>query len=133
MQDTLQVVTPTEFSAETVGKGPMKITYYLSAQVTIVTSVIGDARNIASVTIMDGTATAWSGTMVQATPDIDIPYALQLSSVKIETGASFHLTIPTGLQNGNVMMHATIDQQGTSTPVNVQIASWPASGNGNGS
>ena len=124
----LQVTRPTEFSAEAAAAAPMVISYILTSEVTIQTTVIGDARNIASVAILDGSVTVWTTTLTQAAPDSETPYALVLGSIKIDAGAGFHLTIPTSIQNGSVMMDATIEQQGTKTPFGSQVASWPLSG-----
>ena len=129
MPDTLlQVTRPTEFSAERAAAAPLVISYILTSEVTIQTTVIGDARNIAMVAILDGSMTVWTTTLTQAAPDSETPYALQLGSIKIDAGAGFHLTIPTAIQNGSIMMDATVEQQGTGTPFAAQVSSAPLSG-----
>lgn len=128
MPDTLQVTAPTEFTPKAAAAAPLVINYVLTAEVTIQTTVIGDQRNVASVAILDGSLTVWSATLTQPAPDAETTYALVLGSIKIDAGAGVELTIPTAIQNGSVMFQATIEQQGTSTPISAQIASWPLSG-----
>ena len=101
----LQVTRPTEFSAEAAAAAPMVISYILTSEVTIQTTVIGDARNIASVAILDGSVTVWTTTLTQAAPDSETPYALVLCRFKIDAGAGFHLTIPTSLQRHDGRHH----------------------------
>jgi hypothetical protein len=125
----LQVTRPTEFSLERLAAAPLVINYILTSEVTIQTTVIGDARNIASVAIIDGSVTVWSTTLTQASPNAETPYALQLGSIKIDAGAGLHLTIPTSIQNGNVVLEATIEQASNPPqPFAAQVASWPLTG-----
>jgi hypothetical protein len=83
---------------------------------------------VASVAILDGSLTVWTATLTQPAPDAETTYDLILGSIKIDSGAGFHMTIPTAIQNGSVMFEATIEQQGTKTPISAQVASWPLSG-----
>jgi hypothetical protein len=121
----LQVKGPSEVSQEQLAAAPLVINYMLTSQVTIQTTVLGDARNIATVSIIDGSLTMWSTTLTQAAPNATTPYALVMGTVTIDAGAGFELTIPTSVQNGSVMFNGTIVQAGNSSPYAAQVSSWP--------
>lgn len=109
-----------EFSAT----GPIQITYTLSSTVSIVTSVYGDARNDATVSIMNGSSLAWAGSVTQASPNVTIPYPLYLGGVTITQGA-FYMTIPTALQPGMMVFSAMLASPNTPAfQFTASVAQW---------
>jgi hypothetical protein len=113
------------FSVKAALAGPLQFTYPLTPTVSIVTTVTGDARNNASVQIMNGSLPLWAGTMMQTFPQIKTPFDLILGTITIAAGCTFNLTIPTLSQNGSVTMQATITSGGVTTPFGAIIANWP--------
>lgn len=110
------------------GGGPVKFSYPLSPQVSVETVVTGTARNIAGVTIYDGSVPVWAGSMNQAAPTAEVPYQLLLGTMTIESGATFHLTIPTSSQIGNMVMSAKIASgPNPPQPFTAMVAQWPLS------
>lgn len=109
------------------GTSPLVFDYILTPQVTIRTSVTGDARNIATVTIISGTVTVWAASMTQASPRAVTP-KLVMGDTTIEEGSSFTLTVPSTIQSGNVFFSGTI-ASGPNPPVPFQaiVAQWPLS------
>lgn len=129
----LSVVVPSRDlpEADRLAAAPIVITYYITSEVSIQTTVLGDARNIVSVAIMAGSITAWSGTMTQQFPELKTTFPVTIGGVTIETGAEFRLTVPTGPpapQAGQVFLQCTIDAQGTSQAFSAQIANWNLTG-----
>ena len=104
---------------------PIKIEFPLSSEVTIETNVGGDARNIATEGIKQGTMTLWTTTLTQGTPTATAPYDILCGQMTINKGATFTLTIPTSDQPGNVVFSGTIvEPTGTQTHTYV-VATWP--------
>ncbi len=129
----LSVVLPSRELPESgrLAAAPIVITYYLTTEISIQTTVLGEARNIASVAIMAGSITAWSGTMTQQFPEVVTQFPVTIGGVTIEKGAEFRLTVPTGgpaPQPGQVSLQCVMDAQGTSQPFSGQIASWNLTG-----
>jgi hypothetical protein len=126
----LSVVLPPKDppDAESLGAAPLTITYYLTGEIAIETTVLGEARNVVNVAILAGSLTVWSGTLTQQAPNLKTTYAITVGKVTIETGAEFELTIPTQLQPGQVFLKCIVDQQGVSTPFNGQVATWKLTG-----
>ncbi len=109
-----------------VAAGPLQFTFPLSPSVSVVTNVFGDARNNASVTIMSGSMPVWVGSMNQVSPIATVPTELKLGSLNIKAGTTFTLTIPTTMQNGNVLMQGEIQSPpNTWQPIIAIIAMWP--------
>jgi hypothetical protein len=113
------------FSIEAALAGPLQFTFVLTPTVNIVTTVTGDARNNASVQIMNGTLPVWSGAMTQSFPQTATTYDLILGTITIKSGCTFNLTIPTTSQNGFVVMQAMITSGGSTAPFGAIVASWP--------
>jgi hypothetical protein len=111
-----------------LGAGPLSFTYWITPMVSVITNVFGDARNNASVTIYNGSVPVWSGAMTQGAPSVVIPYDLMLGTITINKGTGFFLTIPTQMQNGNVVMSGQVTTPpNPPQPFTAQIASWPLS------
>lgn len=113
---------------ETLASGPLQFTYVLSPSVSIVTNVFGDGRNMATVSIVNGTVTVWSASMTQAVPVAETTFDLDLGSLSIKAGAKFTLTIPTQQQLGSVLMQAEL--QSPPNPwfkFTAVVAQWPLS------
>jgi hypothetical protein len=115
---------PTDVS---VAAAPLVITYVLSSQVSIVTTVTGDARQYANVAIQNGSLVAWSASLTQLNNAQQLPYDITAGQMTIKQGATFTMTVPTAQQAGFVF-----DQMTIVTPLNpsgqqygIQVASWP--------
>lgn len=108
---------------------PLVINYILSSQVSIVTTVTGDARQYATVAIVNGSLTAWSASLTQLNNSQQLPYDIVAGQMTIKKGATFTLTIPTTSQAGSVFGQLTIvtPQNPDGQQYGIQVASWPLS------
>ncbi|MBB4003111.1 hypothetical protein [Aurantimonas endophytica] len=117
------------FSAELAAASPLVINFVLSPQLTISTTVTGDARQNATVSLVNGSVALWSTTLTQFTPTAEIPYDIVGGQLTIKKGGSFTLTIPTSGQAGSVVASLTVvtptAPQGI--PFNATVASWTLS------
>jgi hypothetical protein len=105
--------------------GPLQITFPISSYLTVVTSVFGDARQFATVSIQNGSVTMWSAQLSQALPNQATPYPISVGGLTIEKGAGFYLTIPTTMQQGSVVLSAMISSGSTPpTQFTAQVAQW---------
>lgn len=118
-----------EFSAAAFAAANLKITYVLTSTVNIVTEVTGDARQNATVTIMNGSQPVWNATLTQGEPTATIGSNLILGSLTINGGGTFTLQIPTTTQPGSNAAALTLltPNNPKGTPFNAQVASWPLS------
>jgi len=119
--------------------GPLSFTYYVTPQVTVQTNVFGDNRSNASVAIYSGSMQVWGATLTQLATTAKTPTELILGDATIAAGATFTLTIPTALQQGNVLLNAVIGSSSNPpAPVVAYVATWPltsapsGAGGGNG-
>ena len=119
MSDTL--------TAELMASAPLKFSYPITPEVSIDTTVSGDSRQNATVSIIYGSMTLWSGTMTQFAPEITTPFEIKAGSITIEEGGTFTLTIPTSMQNGAVAANLKIKTATSTVPFNALVASWPLS------
>lgn len=130
MSDT-PAVTDSMIQSVILGASPLHFEFPLSGSVTVTTDVFGDQRNNAVVSIKNGSLTVWAATLTQVSPVGTIQSELILGSINIKAGTTFTLTIPTSMQNGNVMMNGSI--QSPPSPdwvqINAQVASWPLNSN----
>lgn len=110
-----------------LGAAPLQFTTWLTPAVSVVTSVLGEMRNIAQVTIVYGTAPVWSGTMTQAAPTLVIDTEMIYGSLEIASGATFTLTIPTPIQLGGVFLHVEVLQPSPPQKYYALVATWPLS------
>lgn len=97
----------------------------LNASLSINTVVSGAANSIAVVSIVNGSLTLWSATLLQTSNVAKLPFAISAGGTTIEPGAIFTMTIPTALQTGNILVQLTMSS-GTQppTPANLQVATW---------
>ncbi|HEV3158266.1 MAG TPA: hypothetical protein VGZ00_13055 [Candidatus Baltobacteraceae bacterium] len=106
--------------------GPLSFTYFLTPQVSIITTVTGDARNIASIQIASGSVVAYSASLNQASPTATVGYEVLIGDAVIAKGATFTLTIPTQQQLGNVVFSGRVGSgQNPPQPFTAIIATWP--------
>jgi hypothetical protein len=104
---------------------PIVKTYNLNPVCEIVTTISGDARNIAQVEIKSGAETVYSGTMMQQSPDLKTQQDYVLGTFTLKAGAHFHLTIPTSLQSGNVVLKGeSKSEDNPFAPFSAQVADW---------
>lgn len=110
-----------------LASNPLVFDYIVTPQVTIRTSVTGDARNIATVNILNATVSVWAASMTQAAPKATTP-KLVMGDFTIEEGAQFTLTVPSTLQDGNMFFNGKV-QSGPNDPTDLQVivAHWPLS------
>lgn len=115
------------FAAAAAAGAPLVINYILSSQVSITTTVTGDARQYATVAILNGSLTAWSTSLTQLSPTAELPYDIAAGQMTIKAGATFTLTIPTTLLPGSVFGQMTIvtPTNPKGQPVGITVASWP--------
>lgn len=112
-----------EISAEGIASAPLTFGFPLG-QATINTTVMGDARNIAAVSIMFGSMAMYSVTLTQAFPTATIPYDMMIGNMTIQKGATFTLTVPLANQLGMVFFQATIVTPLSTQPFASPVASW---------
>lgn len=114
-------------TTEVLASAPLKFSYPITPEVSIDTTVTGDSRQYATVSIVYGSLSLWSGTMTQLAPKIEIPYDIVAGSITIDQGGTFTLTVPTTLQNGSVAASLVITTATSKVPFNAIVASWPLS------
>lgn len=114
-------------TAKSALSAPLGFNYPLTPTVSIGTYVSGDARNVAVVSIIYGSLTLWSATLMQTSPDAVIPYDVIAGDVTIKQGGNFHLTVPTSAQMGNVFAKLTIITPTGTVPFQGMVATWPLS------
>jgi hypothetical protein len=107
---------------------PLDFTYYITPQVTVKTSVFGDQRQNATVGIFSASMQVWAATLLQQAPTAEVGSDLVLGDATIKAGATFKLTVPTAVQQGNVLMNAMV-ASGSNPPqqTTAQVAQWPLS------
>jgi hypothetical protein len=115
-------------NAKTLLTGPLNFSYPITALVSINTSVTGDSRQYASVSIVYGSLTLWSQTLTQLGHTATIPFEILAGDITIEKGGTFVLAIPTSLQNGSVTANLMIKSgPQPAVPFKGPVASWPLS------
>lgn len=115
------------FSAQFAVTGPLVFTFVLSATVSITVTVTGDARQYATVAIVNGSVTLWSVTLTQFETTATLPFDVIAGPLTIKKGSGFVLQIPTTLQNGSVVATLTVatPNNPNGTTFSATIASWP--------
>jgi len=115
------------FSASAAASAPMVISFILTSTVAIVTTVTGDARQYATVSIINGSVTMWSCTMTHLNPTAVISHDLVAGSIMIRTGGSFNLNIPAATYPGSVVANMMIVTESTpgGQAFGGPIATWP--------
>jgi hypothetical protein len=118
-----------EFSATAAATGALAFTYVLSGPVSITTTVTGDARQYATVGIVNGSLTLWSTTLTQLSPTAEVPYDVVAGQLTIKQGGTFTLTIPTTIQQGQVAASLMIATPTTpkGQPFAAAVANWSLS------
>lgn len=119
-------MTDEVLTVESLAAAPLVFNYYLAPGIDFQTTVTGDNRDTATVTIYYINTPMWSGTLTQGLPSLKFPN-LALGAIKLTRG-SVTLTPPTDSTNGNVMVDCTVERSGQE-PVDLSaiIASWPLS------
>ncbi|UIJ71026.1 hypothetical protein [Aurantimonas sp. HBX-1] len=117
------------FSAELAAASPLVINFVLSPQLTISTTVTGDARQNATVALVNGSVTLWSTTLTQFTPTATIPFDIVAGQLTIKKGGGFTLTVPTAGQAGSVVASLTVvtPTAPDGIPFNATVATWTLS------
>jgi hypothetical protein len=114
------------FFAGAPAAGPLVFTFVLSSTGSIVTTVTGDARQFATVAIVNSSIALWSATLTQFDPTATIPFDVVGGSLTINKGGTFTLQVPSALQPGSMTASLTLvtpnNPQGT--PFAAQVATW---------
>jgi len=115
------------FDLKNLAAAPLSFTYPITASVSILTTVTGDSRQYATVAVVYGSMSLWSGTMTQLAPEITIPFDIVAGEITIKEGGAFKLTVPTTMQNGSVAANLTIMSATQTVPFTATVANWPLS------
>lgn len=68
----------------------------------------------------------WSGSMTQGAPKVVVDTEITFGTTTIKQGATFTLTIPTQMQNGQVIFSGEVASGGNPfQKTTVQVAQWP--------
>ena len=116
-------------SPTAIAAAPLVLSFVLSSQLSIVTTVTGDARQYATVAIQNGSLTAWSASLTQLNNSQQLPYDIVAGQMTIKKGATFTLTVPTAQQQGFVFAQMTVvtPQNPEGQSYGIQVATWPLS------
>ncbi|MGC1498130.1 MAG: hypothetical protein WA790_20155 [Sulfitobacter sp.] len=112
-------------TAAALTSGPLKFSYPITPLVSLDTVVSGEARNVANVSVVYGSLTLWSGTMMQLAETITIPFDLVAGEITIEKGGTFTMSPPTATQEGSVIASLVIKSSTSTVPFTARIAHWP--------
>lgn len=108
-----------------MSSSPIVKTYNLGPVGVITCTISGDDRSTVLVTVSAGSTQVYSTTLTQAMPDATTSEPLIIGSMTVESGAKFHLTIPTSAQQGSVSLNCKIKSgDNPSTPFSAQVAKW---------
>lgn len=129
MEGTTAAPVAVEASGQNgIGYAPLNFDYWLTTDIDVKTTVTGEARNQATVSIYYGSMMVWSTTLLQTDPTHTITIPLIMGSVTIDANATLTLTVPTQAQNGNVLFSGTLVHQGQQPlPFALYVAQWPLS------
>lgn len=114
-----------DLTAEAFAAGPLTFDYPLDAATSIRTTVHGDARQYATVSIIYGALNLWSQTLTQLAHIATIPDDIVAGEITVEAGGKFTLTVPTSLRNGSVAADLKIKTATQEFPFKATVASWP--------
>lgn len=100
--------------------------FFLSPVLKAQTTVRGLTKANVTVDLYAGSVLMYSVSLNQASPVAQIPDELVLGEVRVAAGAKFILTIPTELQQGQLLMQAQYQSRNTPpTSISADIATWP--------
>lgn len=104
---------------------PIKVTYDLTPQINIVTTITGDNRDQTVVIINDINTEMWSGSMMKASPAVVTPNDLKIGNTTIKSGAAFHLVPPSAFQQGRVTLECEMKSgDNPFFPYSAVVATW---------
>lgn len=113
-----------------LANAPITVLYHLTTELTVETSVVGEALNIANITVKAGSIDSWAGTLTQILPSAATTFPITVGNVTIKQGAKFRMTVPTPGpegQPGQVYLECMIEAQGVEQPFSARIATWTLS------
>jgi hypothetical protein len=118
------------FSAEAAASAPLHFIYQMTPLVAIATTVTGDARQYASVSIMSGSLNLWTSMLTQVAPVSKLPYDIVLGPLTIKAGGTFTLSVPTPAASGKVQAVLTIvsPTYPNGATFNATVAIWNLAG-----
>ena len=96
------------FSAEAAAAAPLHFIYQMTPLVAIATTVSGETRQYAAVSIMCGSLNLWTCMLVQVAPISELTYDIVLGPLTIKAGGTFTLSVPTPVVPGTVLADLTI-------------------------
>lgn len=118
------------FSAEAAAAAPLHFIYQMTPLVAIATTVTGDARQYAAVSIMSGSLNLWTSMLTQVAPVSKLPYDIVLGPLTIKAGGTFTLSVPTPAASGKVQAVLTIvsPTYPNGATFNATVAIWNLAG-----
>jgi hypothetical protein len=118
------------FSVEAAAAAPLHFIYQMTPLVAIATTVSGDARQYAAVSIMCGSLNLWTCMLTQVAPVSKLPYDIVWGPLTIKAGGTFTLSIPTPVVSGTVLANLTIvsPTYPNGATFNATVAIWNLAG-----
>ncbi len=115
------------FDLKTQAAAPLTFSFPITPTCSFNTTVTGDARATALVTIMNGSIAVWGATLMQLSPTATLTYDLKVGVDTVKAGTTFTLTIPTTSQMGSLVATTTIASPTNPQGIQFQaaIANWP--------
>ncbi|HVZ37961.1 MAG TPA: hypothetical protein VHI13_01695 [Candidatus Kapabacteria bacterium] len=110
---------------ETTEANDLKISFQLTPQITIVTTVQGPTRSVTNETIVMCDVPVWSGTLTPVSPTEQLPIDIVFCNTTVEKNATLALIVPAPGRPGAVRFQGTVISPGTgATPYDVVVAVW---------
>jgi hypothetical protein len=103
--------------------GPLSFAFPLTPDLSLVTTVSGNALSDATVTVVTGSVVLDVVTLDPESPVGSFLFPIEVDGVTIDEGQLI-LTAPSGLNPGSVLVQATVTANGQVFPLSAQIASW---------
>jgi hypothetical protein len=103
--------------------GPLSFTFPLTPDLSLVTTVYGNALSDATVTVVTGSVPLDVVTLDPESPVGSFLFPIEVDGVTIDQG-QLVLTAPSGPSPGSVLIQATVTANGQEIPLSAQIASW---------
>ena len=103
--------------------GPLSITFPLTPNLSLVTTVYGNGLSDATVTVVTGSVVLDVVTLDPESPVGSVLFPIEVDGVTIDQG-QLVLTAPSSSSGGSVFMQATFTVNGRVAPLSAQIASW---------
>ncbi|MBS1912325.1 MAG: hypothetical protein JST22_10095 [Bacteroidetes bacterium] len=114
--------------AGTTEANDLRISFQLTEQITIVTTVQGPTRSATSETIVMCGVPVWSGMLTPVSPTGQLPVDVVFCGTTVKENATLTLTVPVPELPGAVRFQGTIISPGAEPiPYDVVVAVWEGS------